>query len=64
MRNMDEENYVEEGGSLGIRINFDESGSEVDDICMSDNDSDQVVDDNVFCLNVCCFFCFIMGQYC
>lgn len=47
MRNTDEENYVEEGGSSGIRSNSDESGSEADDTCMSDNDSDQAADDNV-----------------
>lgn len=47
MRNTDEENYVEEGGNSGIRINSDESGSEADDTCMSDNDSDQAADDNV-----------------
>ena len=47
MRNTDEENYVEEGGSSGIRINSDESGSKADDTCMSDNDSDQATDDNV-----------------
>jgi len=45
MRNTDEENHVEEGGSSGIRIDTDESGSEADD--MSDNDSDQAADYNM-----------------
>ena len=45
MRNTDEENHVEEGGSSGVRIDSDESGSEADD--MSDNDSDQAADDNM-----------------
>ena len=45
MRNADEENHVEEGGSSGVRIDSDESGSKADD--MSDNDSDQAADDNM-----------------
>lgn len=45
MRNTDEENHVEDGGSSGVRIDSDESGSEADD--MSDNDSDQAADDNM-----------------
>ena len=45
LRNTDEENHVEEGGSSGVRIDSDESGSEADD--MSDNDSDQAADDNM-----------------
>lgn len=45
MRNTDEENHVEEGGSSGVRIDSDENGSEADD--MSDNDSDQAADDNM-----------------
>ena len=45
MRNADEENHVEEGGSSGVRIDLDESGSKADD--MSDNDSDQAADDNM-----------------
>lgn len=45
MRNTDEENKVEEGGSSGVTIDSGESGSEADD--MSDNDSDQAADDNM-----------------
>lgn len=45
MRNTDKENHAEEGGSSGVRIDSDESGSEADD--MSDNDSDQAADDNM-----------------
>lgn len=45
MRNTDEENKVEEGGSSGVTIDSGESGSEAGD--MSDNDSDQAADDNM-----------------
>ena len=58
-----------EGGSSGVRIDSDESGSEADD--MSDNDSDQAADDNMqqlqyktfIAINTVCYrYCLSFGQ--